>query len=53
MQIYKKYITYPLEVILFSVTEGELFLVKFCDLLNVMGRWVKIITLFMHLTMLC
>ena len=34
IHIYKNYITYALEVILFSVIGGELFLVKVCDLLN-------------------
>ena len=32
--INNNYITYPLEIILFSVTEVELFLVKASDLLN-------------------
>ena len=34
----QEYISYALEVILFSVTEGELFLVKVCDLLSAKGR---------------
>ena len=54
MQIYKN-ITYALEVILFSVTEGALFLAKVCDLLSEKGRRVKIKLHFflMHLTILC
>ena len=41
-QINNNYITYTLEIILFSVTEVELFLVKASDLLNEKDKWVKI-----------
>ena len=42
----QEYIIHALEVIFISVTEGELFLVKVCDLPSEKNIWLKIISHF-------